>query len=112
MTTTIPATTTNNAVTSVPNNDGSIATSFNMDGLVTDHPVLTTIRAMLATSTDKTEERRMVELLRRAMKRSRDDVETAMERLEQMRLSLQQDMGPAEMIKHLREMTFGHYRHW
>ena len=68
MSTAILATTTTSDVTSVPNNDGSIATSFNMDGLVTDHPVLTTIRTMLATSTDKTEERRMVELLRRAMK--------------------------------------------
>ena len=104
MSTAILATTTTSGVTSVPNNDGSIATSFNMDGLVTDHPVLTTIRTMLATSTDKAEERRMVELLRRAMKRSHEEVETAMERLEQMSLSLQQDMGPAEMIKHLRDI--------
>ena len=104
MTTAILATTTTNGVTSVLNNDGSNAASFNMDGLVNDHPVLTTIRAMLATSTDKAEEQRMVQLLSRTLKKSRDDVETAMDRLEQMRLSLQQDMGPAEMIKHLRKI--------
>ena len=42
--------------------------------------------------------------MKRTWKRSRDNVETAMDRLEQMRLSLQQDMGPAEMIKHLQEL--------
>ena len=104
MTTAILATTTTNGVTSVQHDDGSSATGFNMEGLVNDHPVLTTIRAMLATSTDKAEEQRMVQLLSRTLKKSRDDVETAMDRLEQMRLSLQQDLGPAEMIKHLREL--------
>ena len=103
-TTAILATTTTNGVTSVQHDDGSSATGFNMEGLVNDHPVLTTIRAMLATSTDKAEEQRMVQLLSRTLKKSRDDVETAMDRLEQMRLSLQQDLGPAEMIKHLREL--------
>ena len=59
-TTAILATTTTNGVTSVQHDDGSSATSFNRDGLANDHPVLTTIRAMLATSTDKSEEQRMV----------------------------------------------------
>ena len=72
---------------------------------VEDPRFLTTIRAILATSTaNEVTGQRVAALIQQALVRSQADVEAAMNRLEQLRSILQQSTGPAELVDALQSL--------
>jgi len=65
----------------------------------------TSIRAILATSTTTAvDEQRMVAVLQRALTKSRMRAEDAIQRLEQLQASMQGNLGPTELVYHLRKV--------
>lgn len=65
----------------------------------------TSIRAILATSTTTAvDEPRMVAVLQRALTKSCMRAEDAIQRLEQLQASMQGNLGPTELVHHLRKV--------
>ena len=65
----------------------------------------TSIRAILATSiTTAVDEQRMVAVLQRALTKSCMRAEDAIQRLEQLQASMQGNLGPTELVHHLRKV--------
>ena len=73
---------------------------------VEDPRFLTTIKAILAraTTTREQAENQIAQLIQRALVKSQSDVELAMERLELLRVTLQQDLGPSDFVETLRKL--------
>ena len=87
----------------------AILASSTTDVKTLDDPRIgTIIRAILAKSTanDAKTARRVADLLHQALMKSQSDAELAMERLEQLRLILQQNMGPSNLVDALQMLGF------